>query len=98
MPKPGQKTITIKEEIYKKAEDKAKEQGKSVAAFVTELILEKCKNQKEGAGSAWVLFLGLSSMFLVMAVEAEAGFLLMAGLLFALFVAEAELSVKTREE
>ena len=47
MPKPGQKTITIKEEIYKKAEDKAKEQGKSVAAFVTELILEKCKNQKE---------------------------------------------------
>ena len=51
MPKPGQKTITIKEEIYKKAEDKAKEQGKSVAAFVTELILEKCKNQKEEAGS-----------------------------------------------
>lgn len=44
MPKPGQKTITIRKETYAEAEKKAKKQNQSVAAFVTDLILSKCKN------------------------------------------------------
>jgi len=50
MPKPGQKTITVKEEIYKKAEEIAKQEGKSVSAFVTELILQKTNKKGVSEG------------------------------------------------
>ena len=41
MPKEGQKTVTIKEETYEEAQKKAKKKKKSVAAFVTDLILRE---------------------------------------------------------
>jgi predicted CopG family antitoxin len=41
MPKPNQKTITITKDTYKIAEKKAKKEKKSVAGFVSDLILEK---------------------------------------------------------
>jgi len=41
MPKPGQKTVTLKEATYKRAKKKAEEEDKSVAGLVTELINEK---------------------------------------------------------
>lgn len=41
MPKPNQKTVTISKETYGVAEKKAKKQKKSVAGFVSDLILEK---------------------------------------------------------
>ena len=41
MPKPGQKSVTLKEETYKRAEEKAKKLHMSVAGFVTDLILER---------------------------------------------------------
>ena len=40
MPQPGQKTVTIPEKIYKKAKDAAEAEGKPVARFVTDLILD----------------------------------------------------------
>jgi predicted CopG family antitoxin len=43
MPKPNQKTVTINKETYSLAEKKARKQKKSVAGFVSELILEKSK-------------------------------------------------------
>lgn len=47
MPKPGQKSVTLKEETYNLAEQNAKKHGKSVASFVTELIKEKTKEASE---------------------------------------------------
>lgn len=41
MPKPSQKTVTIKKETYHIAEKKAKKAKKTVAGFVTDLILEE---------------------------------------------------------
>ncbi len=43
MPRPGQRSVTLNEKVYEKAEDKAKKEGKSTAGFVTELILEECE-------------------------------------------------------
>lgn len=43
MPKPGQKSVTLKEETYDLAERNAKKHNKSVAGFVTDLIEEKTK-------------------------------------------------------
>ena len=40
MPKQGQKTITVRKDTYQLAEKKARKQKKSVAEFVTGLILE----------------------------------------------------------
>ena len=40
MPKPSQKTVTMKKETYQVAEKKAKKAKKTVAGFVTDLILE----------------------------------------------------------
>ena len=39
MPKKGQKTITVKETVYKKAQKKAVQLGQSIAAYVSDLIL-----------------------------------------------------------
>ena len=47
MPKPGQKSVTLKEEVYQKVKKKARKEGKSVAAFITELILSNCKKEEE---------------------------------------------------
>lgn len=47
MPKPGQKSVTLKKEVYEKAEEKAKQEEKSVAAFVTDLILHNCNRGEE---------------------------------------------------
>jgi len=47
MPKAGQKTVTITEEVYEKAKKKARKEGKSVASFVSELILSNCQKIKE---------------------------------------------------
>jgi predicted DNA-binding ribbon-helix-helix protein len=41
MPKQGQKSVTLNETIYQKAEQKAKKEHKSVARFVADLIEEK---------------------------------------------------------
>lgn len=47
MPRADQKTITVKKEVYEKAEEDAKELGKkSTASYVSELILKKCKVHK----------------------------------------------------
>jgi len=46
MPKPGQKSVTLKEETYNLAKENAKKHGKKVATFVTELINEKTKEAK----------------------------------------------------
>jgi len=46
MPKEGQKSITVNENTYKTAEKKAKRQKKSVAGFVTDLILENTKTKE----------------------------------------------------
>jgi predicted CopG family antitoxin len=43
LPKPSQKTVTIRKDTYKLAKKRAKEEKKSVAGLVTELILEKTK-------------------------------------------------------
>lgn len=48
MPKPGQKSVTLKEEVYREVEKKARKEGKSVAAFITELILQNCSKEGEG--------------------------------------------------
>jgi hypothetical protein len=42
MPKSYQKSITVRKETYHVAELKAKRQKKTVATFVTDLILENC--------------------------------------------------------
>jgi len=44
LPKENQKTVTIRKDVYGVAEKKAKKQKKSVAQFVTELIMEKPTN------------------------------------------------------
>lgn len=49
MPKPGQKSVTLKEEVYDKAEEKARKLDKSVASFVTDLILTNCKTKEAKA-------------------------------------------------
>jgi len=46
MPKPGQKTITVSEATYSIAEEHAKEENKSVAGYVTDIIV-KNSNKKE---------------------------------------------------
>ena len=43
MPKQNQKTVTIRKDTYQLAEKKAKKEKKTVAGFVSELILEKTK-------------------------------------------------------
>jgi len=43
MPKPGQKSVTLREDTYKLAKKNAKKHDKSVARFVTDLILEKTR-------------------------------------------------------
>ena len=45
MPKPGQKSVTLKEKTYKLAQENAEKEGKSVAGFVTDLINEKTKEE-----------------------------------------------------
>jgi len=40
LPKPSQKTVTIKKETYQVAKKKAEKAKKTVAGFVTDLILE----------------------------------------------------------
>jgi len=40
MPQPGQKTVTISKSVYEKAKDAAEAEGKPVARFVTDLILD----------------------------------------------------------
>ena len=40
MPKPGQKSVTLNEDTYKRAKKKAEKEDKSVAGFVTDLIEE----------------------------------------------------------
>lgn len=47
MPKPYQRTVTLNKTIYQKAKKKADTEDKSVSAFVTELILDKCKAQED---------------------------------------------------
>ena len=42
MPKEGQKTVTLRKDHYQLAEKAAKQEGKSTARFVTDLILENC--------------------------------------------------------
>lgn len=49
MPKEGQKSVTLNEQVYEKAEKKAKRQNKSVAGFVTDLILENCTRKKRSS-------------------------------------------------
>ena len=39
MPKKGQKTVTLNKKTYQKAKDEADAKGKSVAGYVTDLIL-----------------------------------------------------------
>lgn len=43
MPKPSQKTVTIRKDTYQVAEKRAKKEKKTVAGFVSDLILEKSK-------------------------------------------------------
>jgi ribosomal protein S17E len=42
LPKPNQKTITVRKDTYKVAETKAKKAKKTVAGFVTDLINTNC--------------------------------------------------------
>jgi len=50
LPKPGQNSITVKQQTYEVAVQKAKEEGyKSTAAFVTALINKKTR--KRGANA-----------------------------------------------
>lgn len=51
MPKEGQKSVTLNEQTYNKAEKKAKKQKKSVAGFVTDLILENHTRKKKAVQS-----------------------------------------------
>jgi predicted HicB family RNase H-like nuclease len=50
MPKANQKSVTLPKRIYKQAEAQAAAEGKSVARFVTDLILER--TAQEGGGHA----------------------------------------------
>jgi predicted HicB family RNase H-like nuclease len=43
MPNKGQKSVALKEDVYLKAEQKAKEQNKSVSKWVSEIIVQKCR-------------------------------------------------------
>ena len=49
MPKPGQKSVTINEDTYKRAKKKADEEDKSVAGFVKELIDENTDEEQKAA-------------------------------------------------
>ena len=40
MPRPGYKTVTIKERLYEKIEDKADKEGKSVSKLVTDCLTQ----------------------------------------------------------
>ena len=46
MPKKHQKTVTLKDVVYFKAEDKAKKLKTSVAAYISGLILSDLKEAK----------------------------------------------------
>jgi len=43
MPKKNQKSVTLNKDTYKKAQENAEKEGKSVAGFVTDLINENTK-------------------------------------------------------
>ena len=43
MPNKGKKIVTLKEDIYIKAEQKARQKKKSVSEWISELIIEKCR-------------------------------------------------------
>jgi len=49
MPQEGQKSVTLNEKVYEMVEEEAKKQNKSVAGFVTDLILDNCKKEKEAS-------------------------------------------------
>ena len=75
MPKSYQKSITVRKETYHVAELKAKRQKKTVATFVTDLILENCAEaQCMSSGSRCVSIdraIALLEKVKVLAVEAR---------------------------
>jgi len=43
MPRPGQKSITVSQEVYEKAKKMAEREGLSIAGWVSRVILERMR-------------------------------------------------------